>query len=175
MFLFILAIGEFQMTVVFATGALDLGLHHVVYRFRARIKPRCVVFFRFGWVIAKGKSISRIELVKRGVAIDLVATRMARLLPVLIVEGNYDEAKNAPTSSVPHEKTILIMACVLWPFEVLGAVNILDRRRALPPPINSSHELPQLDQHEEPNSFRRTKGTAVCRPSRFEAELIGRG
>lgn len=34
-FLFILAIGGF-MTVVFATGALDLGIHHLAYRFRAR-------------------------------------------------------------------------------------------------------------------------------------------
>lgn len=33
-FLFILAIGGF-MTVVFATGALDLGIHHLAYRFRA--------------------------------------------------------------------------------------------------------------------------------------------
>src|SRR5262245_15692110 len=34
-FLFILAIGGF-MTVVFATGALDLGIHHLAYNFRAR-------------------------------------------------------------------------------------------------------------------------------------------
>ncbi len=34
-FLFILAIGGF-MTVVFATGALDLGIHHLAYRFRAK-------------------------------------------------------------------------------------------------------------------------------------------
>ena len=34
-FLFILAIGGF-MTVVFSTGALDLGIHHLAYRFRAR-------------------------------------------------------------------------------------------------------------------------------------------
>lgn len=34
-FLFILAIGGF-MTVVFATGSLDLGIHHLAYRFRAR-------------------------------------------------------------------------------------------------------------------------------------------
>jgi uncharacterized ion transporter superfamily protein YfcC len=34
-FLFILAIGGF-MTVVFATGALDLGIHHLAYRFRTR-------------------------------------------------------------------------------------------------------------------------------------------
>lgn len=34
-FLFILAIGGF-MTVVFATGALDLGIHHLAYRFRAQ-------------------------------------------------------------------------------------------------------------------------------------------
>jgi uncharacterized ion transporter superfamily protein YfcC len=34
-FLFILAIGGF-MTVVFATGALDRGIHHLAYRFRAR-------------------------------------------------------------------------------------------------------------------------------------------
>lgn len=32
-FLFILAIGGF-MTVVFSTGALDLGIHHLAYRFR---------------------------------------------------------------------------------------------------------------------------------------------
>ena len=42
-FLFILAIGGF-MTVVFATGALDLGLHHVAYRFRARGPLLIVVF-----------------------------------------------------------------------------------------------------------------------------------
>ena len=34
-FLFILAIGGF-MTVVFATGALDLGIHHLAHRFRTR-------------------------------------------------------------------------------------------------------------------------------------------
>ncbi len=34
-FLFILAIGGF-MTVVFATGALDRGIHHLAYAFRAR-------------------------------------------------------------------------------------------------------------------------------------------
>jgi uncharacterized ion transporter superfamily protein YfcC len=34
-FLFILSIGGF-MTVVFATGALDLGIHHLSYRFRDR-------------------------------------------------------------------------------------------------------------------------------------------
>ena len=34
-FLFILSIGGF-MTVVFATGALDLGIHHLAYRFRNR-------------------------------------------------------------------------------------------------------------------------------------------
>ena len=34
-FLFILAIGGF-MTVVFATGALDRGIHHLAYRFRAQ-------------------------------------------------------------------------------------------------------------------------------------------
>jgi uncharacterized ion transporter superfamily protein YfcC len=34
-FLFILSIGGF-MTVVFATGALDLGIHHLSYRFRER-------------------------------------------------------------------------------------------------------------------------------------------
>lgn len=34
-FLFILAIGGF-MTVVFATGALDRGIHHLAYRFRTR-------------------------------------------------------------------------------------------------------------------------------------------
>jgi uncharacterized ion transporter superfamily protein YfcC len=34
-FLFILSIGGF-MTVVFATGALDLGIHHLSYRFRNR-------------------------------------------------------------------------------------------------------------------------------------------
>jgi uncharacterized ion transporter superfamily protein YfcC len=34
-FLFILSIGGF-MTVVFATGALDLGIHHLTYRFRDR-------------------------------------------------------------------------------------------------------------------------------------------
>jgi uncharacterized ion transporter superfamily protein YfcC len=34
-FLFILAIGGF-MTVVFSTGALDLGIHHLAYRFRNR-------------------------------------------------------------------------------------------------------------------------------------------
>jgi uncharacterized ion transporter superfamily protein YfcC len=34
-FLFILSIGGF-MTVVFATGALDLGIHHLSYRFRQR-------------------------------------------------------------------------------------------------------------------------------------------
>jgi uncharacterized ion transporter superfamily protein YfcC len=34
-FLFILSIGGF-MTVVFATGSLDLGIHHLAYRFRSR-------------------------------------------------------------------------------------------------------------------------------------------
>jgi len=34
-FLFILSIGGF-MTVVFATGALDLGIHHLAYRFGER-------------------------------------------------------------------------------------------------------------------------------------------
>ena len=34
-FLFILSIGGF-MTVVFATGALDLGIHHLSHRFRER-------------------------------------------------------------------------------------------------------------------------------------------
>lgn len=34
-FLFILAIGGF-MTVVFATGALDRGIHHLAYKFRAQ-------------------------------------------------------------------------------------------------------------------------------------------
>src|SRR3984957_11701445 len=34
-FLFILSIGGF-MAVVFATGALDLGIHHLSYRFRER-------------------------------------------------------------------------------------------------------------------------------------------
>jgi uncharacterized ion transporter superfamily protein YfcC len=34
-FLFILSIGGF-MTVVFATGALDCGIHHLAYRFKAR-------------------------------------------------------------------------------------------------------------------------------------------
>jgi len=42
-FLFILAIGGF-MTVVFATGALDLGLHHLAYRFRTRGPLLIVVF-----------------------------------------------------------------------------------------------------------------------------------
>jgi uncharacterized ion transporter superfamily protein YfcC len=42
-FLFILAIGGF-MTVVFATGALDLGLHHLACRFRTRGPLLIVVF-----------------------------------------------------------------------------------------------------------------------------------
>jgi uncharacterized ion transporter superfamily protein YfcC len=36
-FLFILSIGGF-MTVVFATGALDLGIHHLSYRFREEFR-----------------------------------------------------------------------------------------------------------------------------------------
>jgi uncharacterized ion transporter superfamily protein YfcC len=50
-FLFILSIGGF-MTVVFATGALDLGIHHLSYRFRERgpllIVVLCVLFGALG-------------------------------------------------------------------------------------------------------------------------------
>ena len=44
-FLFILAIGGF-MTVVFSTGALDLGISHLAHRFKAR-----------GWVLIVGLSV----------------------------------------------------------------------------------------------------------------------
>ncbi len=54
-FLFILAIGGF-MTVVFSTGALDLGIHHLAYRFRARgpmlIVVLSVLFAILGSVMA---------------------------------------------------------------------------------------------------------------------------
>ena len=54
-FLFILAIGAF-MTTVFATGALDLGIHHLAYRFRARgtllIVALSVLFGILGSVMA---------------------------------------------------------------------------------------------------------------------------
>jgi uncharacterized ion transporter superfamily protein YfcC len=54
-FLFILAIGGF-MTVVFATGALDLGIHHLAYRFRTRgplmIVALSVLFGVLGSVMA---------------------------------------------------------------------------------------------------------------------------
>ena len=50
-FLFILAIGGF-MTVVFATGALDRGIHHLAYRFRAKgpllLVILCVLFALLG-------------------------------------------------------------------------------------------------------------------------------
>jgi uncharacterized ion transporter superfamily protein YfcC len=54
-FLFILAIGAF-MTTVFATGALDLGIHHLAYRFRAQgtllIVALSVLFGILGSVMA---------------------------------------------------------------------------------------------------------------------------
>lgn len=54
-FLFILAIGGF-MTVVFSTGALDLGIHHLAYRFRAQgallIVALSILFGMLGSVMA---------------------------------------------------------------------------------------------------------------------------
>ena len=84
-FLFILSIGGF-MTVVFATGALDRGIHHLSYRFRERgpmlIAILCVLFGVLGSI--KGWSDETLGLYAMMVPL-MIALGYDRLVTVAVV------------------------------------------------------------------------------------------
>src|SRR5271166_2894935 len=84
-FLFILSIGGF-MTVVFATGALDLGIHHLSYRFRehgpALIAILVVLFGVLGSI--KGWSDETLGLYAMMVPL-MIALGYDRLVTVAVV------------------------------------------------------------------------------------------
>ena len=94
-FLFILSIGGF-MTVVFATGALDLGIHHLSYRFRERggllIAVLMVLFGALGSI--KGWSDETLGL-------------YGMMIPLMIALG-YDRMV---TVAVVHSRSVRWRAC----------------------------------------------------------------
>lgn len=84
-FLFILAIGGF-MTVVFATGSLDLGIHHLAYRFRSRGPLLIVILSLLFGLLGSVMSWSDETLGMYGLIIPLmVALRYDRMVAVAVV------------------------------------------------------------------------------------------
>jgi uncharacterized ion transporter superfamily protein YfcC len=84
-FLFIISIGGF-MTVVFATGALDLGIHHLSYRFRERgtllIVVLCMLFGALGSI--KGWSDETLGFYAMMIPL-MIALGYDRILTVAVV------------------------------------------------------------------------------------------
>ncbi|MCU0789443.1 MAG: hypothetical protein MUE79_00100 [Nitratireductor sp.] len=84
-FLFVLAIGGF-MTVVFATGSLDLGIHHLAYRFRARGPFLIVILSVLFGLLGSVMSWSDETLGMYALIIPLmVALRYDRIVAVAVV------------------------------------------------------------------------------------------
>ncbi len=84
-FLFVLAIGGF-MTVVFATGSLDLGIHHLAYRFRSRGPLLIVILSLLFGVLGSVMSWSDETLGMYALIIPLmVALRYDRMVAVAVV------------------------------------------------------------------------------------------
>jgi uncharacterized ion transporter superfamily protein YfcC len=84
-FLFILAIGGF-MTVVFATGSLDLGIHHLAYRFRARGPALIVLLSALFGLLGSVMSWSDETLGMYALIVPLmVALRYDRMVAVAVV------------------------------------------------------------------------------------------
>ena len=84
-FLFILAIGGF-MTVVFATGSLDLGIHHLAYRFRARGPLLIVILSLLFGLLGSVMSWSDETLGMYALIVPLmVALRYDRMVAVAVV------------------------------------------------------------------------------------------
>lgn len=84
-FLFILAIGGF-MTVVFATGALDRGIHHLAYRFRSRGPLLIVILSVLFGVLGSVMSWSDETLGLYALMVPLmVALRYDRMVAVAVV------------------------------------------------------------------------------------------
>ena len=84
-FLFILAIGGF-MTVVFATGALDRGIHHLAYRFRAQGPLLIVILSVLFGVLGSVMSWSDETLGLYALMVPLmIALRYDRMVAVAVV------------------------------------------------------------------------------------------
>jgi hypothetical protein len=84
-FLFILAIGGF-MTVVFATGALDRGIHHLAYRFRYQGPLLIVILSLLFGVLGSVMAWSDETLGMYGLIVPLmVALRYDRLVAVAVI------------------------------------------------------------------------------------------
>ena len=84
-FLFILSIGAF-MTVVFATGALDLGIHPLAHRFRGRAALLIAILTLLFGVLASIKGWSDESLGLYGVMVPLmIALGYDRLVTVAVV------------------------------------------------------------------------------------------
>jgi uncharacterized ion transporter superfamily protein YfcC len=84
-FLFILAIGGF-MTVVFATGALDRGIHHLAYKFRAQGPLLIVLLSILFGVLGSVMSWSDETLGLYSLVVPLmVALRYDRIVAVAVV------------------------------------------------------------------------------------------
>ena len=84
-FLFVLSIGGF-MTVVFATGALDLGIHHLAYRFRSRASLLIVILTVIFGVMGSIKGWSDETLGLYAIMVPLMAALgYDRLVTVAVV------------------------------------------------------------------------------------------
>jgi len=84
-FLFILAIGGF-MTVVFATGALDLGIHHLAYRYRSNGPTLIVILSLLFGLLGSVMSWSDETLGMYALIVPLmIALRYDRLVAVAVV------------------------------------------------------------------------------------------
>lgn len=84
-FLFILATGGF-MTVVFATGALDRGIHHLAHRFRARRAMLAALLILLFGALGSIKSWSDETLGMYALILPLVvALRYDRLVAVAVI------------------------------------------------------------------------------------------
>ncbi len=84
-FLFILAIGGF-MTVVFATGSLDLGIHHLAYRFRSQGPMLIVILSLLFGLLGSVMSWSDETLGMYGLIVPLmIALRYDRMVAVAVV------------------------------------------------------------------------------------------
>ena len=84
-FLFILSIGGF-MTVVFATGALNLGIHHLTYRYRARAPLLIAILTLLFGVLGSIKGWSDETLGLYAIMIPLmIALGYDRLVTVAVV------------------------------------------------------------------------------------------
>ena len=84
-FLFVLAIGGF-VSVVFATGALDLGIHHLAYRFRSRAPLLIAILTLLFGVLGSIKGWSDETLGLYAIMVPLtVALGYDRLVTVAVV------------------------------------------------------------------------------------------